>query len=166
MRSVAPFKCGTFHFFVAHDDPAEQARWFIANTPLGAEDFAPVVDIETLGENPPDDLPDRQKIFVEIVQQHYGVKPIVYTGPTFWDRNLGGGWGDHALWVAEYEVDRPKVPSGSKRWALWQHRGDAGLEGVERVVDLNRMADGFDLESLTISASGRGVSSEAGADSR
>jgi lysozyme len=147
MRGV---RRGAYHFFVAHDDPRAQARWFIANTPLVAGDLAPVVDIETLGANPPDDLADRLRVFVDTIGQHYGIKPIVYTGPVFWNDNLGPGYGDHPLWIAEYDVPRPTVPRGWSGWALWQQEGDAKVPGVERVADLSRLADDLDLEALVI----------------
>jgi len=151
-RRMARVHRGAYHFFVAHDDPAEQARWFIANTPLAAGDLVPVVDIETLGDDPPDDLDDRLRIFTGIVEEHYGVKPIIYTGPKFWIDNLGDGWGDHLLWIAEYEVEAPTVPTGWNTWTLWQDRGNAEIDGVERVVDLNRAASGSEISSLTIPA--------------
>lgn len=141
---------GAYHFFVAHDDPAAQARWFIANTPLGPGDLAPVVDIETMGDDPPGDLPARLRVFVAALEAHYGVKPIVYTGPRFWDRYLGAGYGDHALWVAEYGVEQPSLPTGWHRWTLWQDRGDATVPGVERVADLSRIADSATLAALVI----------------
>ncbi len=141
---------GAYHFFVAHDDPRAQARWFIANTPLVPGDLAPVVDIETLGADPPEDLPDRLRAFVQEIERHYGVKPIVYTGPVFWNDNLGPGYGEHPLWIAEYGVPRPTVPRGWSGWALWQDRGDAKVPGVERVADLSRLADDLDLEELVI----------------
>jgi len=147
---MRPLHRGAYHFFVAHDEPEAQARWFIANTPLGPGDLAPVVDIETLGTDPPRDLSDRLRRFVAAVERHYGVKPIVYTGPNFWDRNLGPGFGEHPLWIAEYDVGRPRVPVGWGRWTLWQHRGDATIPGAERPVDLNRIAAGVELEALLI----------------
>lgn len=151
---MPPLRRGAYHFFVAHDDPVRQARWFIANTPLGPGDLAPVVDIETLGDDPPGDLDDRLRVFVERLRHHYGVTPIVYTGPTFWNDHLGGGYGDHPLWIAEYEVDRPKVPDGWTGWSLWQNRGNAAIPGVERVVDLNVLADGVALDQLVIPEAG------------
>lgn len=150
---MASVRRGAYHFFVAADDPSAQARWFISNTPLGPGDLAPVVDVETLGDDPPDDLARRLRAFVAIVERHYGVRPIVYTGPRFWDRYLGDGYGDHALWIAEYGVTSPTVPTGWSSWTIWQHRGNASIPGVERVVDLNRLAGGDRLDALVIPAS-------------
>jgi len=141
---------GTYHFFVAADDPAEQARWFIANTPLAPGDLAPVVDIEKLGADPPRDLARRLRTFSQIIEQHYGVKPIIYTGPKFWTENLGDGWSDHLLWIAEYQVENPTVPPGWDGWTLWQHQGDAKIVGVERMADLNLVAPGIDMTGLII----------------
>lgn len=149
-RRMNRFHRGAYHFFVAADDPTEQAQWFIANTPLAPGDLAPVVDIEKLGDDPPHDLDQRLRTFSQIIEQHYGVKPIIYTGPKFWIDNLGEGWNDHLLWIAEYQVEKPTVPPGWNGWTMWQHRGDAEIAGVERMVDLNLVAPGTDMARLTI----------------
>ncbi len=141
---------GAYHFFVAHDDPAAQARWFIANTPLGPGDLAPVVDVESYGGAPPPDLAERLRTFTDLVEEHYNVRPIIYTGPNYWDDNLGGGFGDHLLWIAEYGVGRPTVPAGWSDWSLWQDSGNATVPGVEGVVDLNRAHPSFDLSTAVI----------------
>ncbi len=103
-----------------------------------------------LGPDPPDDLADRPRVITSLLETHYGVKPIIYTGPNFWNQNLGGGFGDHPFWIAQYEVDPPTVPSGWTAWSLWQYQGDAVIEPAERRVDLNRVARWVDLETLRI----------------
>jgi len=141
---------GAYHFYVAHDDPEAQARWFIANTPLGSGDLLPVVDIESMGTDPPEDLNERLQTFVELLHQHYGARPIVYTGPDFWDANVGPGYGSHPLWVAEYGVDQPRIPVGWESWTLWQYQGDAVIAGAERPVDLDLLVSESELERLRI----------------
>jgi GH25 family lysozyme M1 (1,4-beta-N-acetylmuramidase) len=147
---MEPIHRGAYHFFVAHDDAAAQARWFIANTPLGPGDLAPVVDVESYGGSPPADIAERLRTFVDLVEEHYDVPPIIYTGPSFWNEHLGEGFGDHTLWIAEYGVDQPAVPTGWSDWALWQDTSNASVPGVEGVVDLNRAHPSFDVASAVI----------------
>ena len=142
---------GAYHFYVTEDDPAEQARFYIDNVVLEPGDLAPVVDIELLGHGTPPGLPERLRTFVELLEQHYGVKPIVYTAWKFWDAHLGEGFGDHPLWVAEYEVEEPVLPAGWTDWHLWQWKGDAEVAGVEKSADLNRVNRAHvDLETLIV----------------
>jgi lysozyme len=129
---------GVYHFFVLHDDAEEQARFFIDNVPLTVGDLRPVVDIETLGDDPPADVAGRLATFVRLLEEHYGAKPIIYTGPVFWDTYVSDAFGEHPLWIAEYGVDAPRIPKGWETWHLWQWKGNATVGTTKRVVDLNR----------------------------
>lgn len=143
---------GAYHFYVTEDDPETQARFFIDNTPLEPGDLAPVVDIELIGHGTEPGLPDRLATWLRIVEEHYGIKPIIYTAPNFWDAHLTDAFGDYPLWIAEYGVDAPRLPKGWKDWHLWQWRGDARLDGIEKDVDLSRLnrESAIDLAALVI----------------
>jgi len=142
---------GAYHFYVTEDDPEAQARFFIDNVVLEPGDLAPVVDVELIGHDTPPGLADRLRSFLEILEGHYGVEPIIYTSPKFWNTHLGEGFGDHPLWVAEYGVEEPAVPAGWEEWHLWQWQGDAEVPGVEKGADLSRVnRSGVDLSALVI----------------
>lgn len=130
---------GAYHFYVTEDDPTAQAEFFISRVDLAPGDLAPVVDVELIGQGTQPGLADRLRTFLSILEAHYGVKPIVYTAPNFWNANVGEGFGDHPLWIAEYGVDEPAVPTGWTTWHLWQHTGDAAVPGVEKSADLSRV---------------------------
>jgi lysozyme len=143
---------GAYHFFVTEDDPEEQARFFIETVALEPGDLAPVVDIELIGHGTElEGLPERLRRFLDLLESHYGVKPIIYTSPKFWDAHFGTGFGDYPLWVAEYGVDSPAIPTGWERWHLWQWRGDAEVKGVEKGADLTKVnREGVDLARLFV----------------
>ncbi|HSR70457.1 MAG TPA: GH25 family lysozyme, partial [Acidobacteriota bacterium] len=78
---------GAYHFYVTEDPPHEQASFFIENVQLERGDLAPIVDIELIGHNTTlEGLAQRLKTFVELLEGHYGIKPIIYTSPNFWDK--------------------------------------------------------------------------------
>lgn len=159
---------GAYHFYVTEDDPEEQAQFFIENVELEAGDLVPAVDVEILGHNTEPGLPNRLRRFLEIIEDHYGVKPLIYTSPNFWDRHMADDFGDYPLWVAEYGVDQPRLPKGWDDWHLWQWEDDPQVPGVEKDADrshLNR--ERSDLHRLVIpgpAASAEGVRPKAGAD--
>ncbi len=143
---------GAYHFYVTEDDPEKQAQFFIDNVELGPCDLAPFVDIEIIGRNTQPDLADRLKTYLDLLEAHYGIKPIIYTSPKFWDENLTDAFGAYPLWVAEYEVDAPRLPKGWTEWQLWQWQGDAKVAGVENSADLNRANPaGIDPLALVVS---------------
>lgn len=129
---------GAYHFYVTEDDPREQAKLFIQTVTLKKGDLAPMVDIEILGKDTQHDLVSRFQMFLEILEKHYGIKPIIYTERIFWDANLNNKFGSYPLWVAEYEVETPTLPEGWTTFHLWQWKGDAQVPGVEKTADLSK----------------------------
>jgi lysozyme len=132
---------GAYHFFVSEDDPAEQAAFFIAKVDLEPGDLAPVVDVELIGHGTHEGLPERLQTFLDRLEAHYGVKPIIYTSPSFWDAHLTDAFGDYPLWVAEYDVEQPRLPNSWDTWHLWQWQADTAVDGIEKEADLTRVAD-------------------------
>jgi len=130
---------GAYHFYVTEDDPLEQARFYISNVALEPGDLAPMVDIELIGHGTHEGLATRFRTFLEALEAHYGMKPIIYTSPKFWDTHFGDGFGDYPLWVAEYGVSEPHLPVGWSRWHLWQFEDDAIVKGIEKSADLSRV---------------------------
>lgn len=130
---------GAYHFYVTEDDPEEQARFFIETAKLEPGDLVPVVDIELIGHGTQPGLADRFLRWLEIVEDHFGVKPIIYTTPNFWDQHLTDTFGDYPLWIAEYGVEAPRIPKGWTTWWLWQWQGDATVPGVEKTADISRI---------------------------
>ncbi|MDY7093673.1 MAG: GH25 family lysozyme [Acidobacteriota bacterium] len=142
---------GAYHFYVTEDDPEEQAQFFIENVELRPGDLVPVVDVEVLGHGTEPGLPNRLRRFLEIIEDHYGVKPMIYTSPNFWNRHVATNFGDYPLWIAEYGVEQPQLPNGWDDWHLWQWEDDPQVPGVEKDADrshLNR--ERSDLHRLVI----------------
>lgn len=129
---------GAYHFYVSEDDPVKQAEFFIQTVTLEKSDLAPVVDIEILGKGTQPGLASRLQTFLDTLEKHYGIKPIIYTDRGFWDKNLGDGFGSYPLWLAEYGTQSPKLPQGWTTYWLWQWKDDAAVPGVEKTADLSR----------------------------
>ncbi|MBE0336428.1 GH25 family lysozyme [Paenibacillus sp. 23TSA30-6] len=86
------------------------------------------------------------KAFLQEVERLTGVRPIVYTYPSF----IGNfsGLSDYPLWIARYSATQvPPGASGWLRWDIWQYSdGSAGgtlpsgtrkVDGIAGPVDLN-----------------------------
>lgn len=142
--------CGAYHFYVTEDDPEKQANFFISSVTLEKGDLAPVVDIEIIGKNTKPGLTSRLQTFLDILQKHYGIKPIIYTDPGFWNTNMNDKFGGFPLWLAEYGVKSPKIPKGWTCYHLWQYKGDAKVPGVEKSADLSVLNSKKNLSTLLI----------------
>ncbi|MEW8626099.1 MAG: GH25 family lysozyme [Candidatus Thiodiazotropha sp.] len=130
---------GAYHFYVTEDDPRQQAQFFIDTVKLEAGDLAPVVDVELVGHHTQPGLADRLKVWLDLIEQHYRIRPIIYTNAKFWNKHFNKDFGDYPLWIAEYDVNSPTLPNGWTNWHFWQWRSDADLAGVEKEADLNRI---------------------------
>lgn len=130
-------KRGAYHFYVTEDDPTDQANFFIQNVSLQTGDFLPTVDIEHIGHGTKPGLVERLKIFLGILENHFGVKPMVYTSRKFWNSHLNDHFNQYPLWIAEYGVETPTIPKGWKVWHIWQWKENAVIPGVEKSADLN-----------------------------
>jgi lysozyme len=94
------------------------------------------MDIEIIGDSTKPGLVERFKKFLAVLENHYGAKPIIYTGPKFWNKHLDKHFGTFPLWIAEYGVGEPVDPKGWKEWHLWQWRENVDVPGVEKGADL------------------------------
>lgn len=127
--------CGAYHFFLATKSGKDQAANFIRQAVLQKGDLPPVVDIEQLYGVKPELMRTRLKEWLQAVEAHYGIKPIIYTYADFYNRNLGKKFNDYPLWVAHYlEPEKPRV---GREWTFWQHSETGRVNGIITAVDCN-----------------------------
>jgi lysozyme len=139
---------GAYHFFLAADDAAEQAEFFIRTVgSLDADDLPPVIDVEA-GSGVSSNLAESVQTWLNTVAQGLGRPPIIYTAPSYWNANLTGGFGKYPLWVAEYGVSTPRAVNGWNDWTFWQHSSTGAVNGISGAVDL----DYFNGTSQALSA--------------
>lgn len=129
---------GAYHFYETNDDPADQANNFLSAVQLEPGDLPPVVDIETTksGQSAAQIVKDLQT-WLDLVEQATGRVPIIYTNPSYWDSLGTSAFGRYPLWVAEYGVSSPKLPSGWTSWTFWQFSESGTVAGISGSVDLD-----------------------------
>ena len=143
---------GAYHFFYWCGPAETQADWFIRNVPRRSGDLPPVLDLEwtpfspTCTVRPPGhEVRERARRFIEIVERHYGTRPIIYTTREFY-RETGIGQLDVEFWLRATAEPVQKVYPGA-RWAIWQYSATGQVDGIRGDVDLNvfngRPADWF-----------------------
>lgn len=140
---------GAYHFFIASKDGKLQAENFIRRVRLESGDLPPVLDVEQLNNTSRVKLRAEVRKWLETVQQHYNVKPIIYTNVDFYENYLGKEFDDYPLWVAHYyEARYPRI---SRNWSFWQHSDKGRVSGILSKVDFNVFAgDSAEFRSLLI----------------
>ncbi len=140
---------GAYHFFVGSKDGRMQAENFIDKVDLETGDMPPVLDVEQLNGASALSLKREIKKWLEIVENHYQVKPIIYTNIDFYKRNLGSEFDNYPLWVAHYfQLAQPRI---SRSWIFWQHSDQGRVNGIVSKVDFNVFSgDSLEFKNLLI----------------
>jgi lysozyme len=126
---------GAYHFFLATKDGRLQAENFIKAVDLEAGDLPPVVDIEQTYNVNATVFKKELSEWLDIIENHYKVKPIIYTNVDFYSRWLGKDFNSYPLWAAHYfQYDAPRI---DRNWDFWQHSEEGRVNGILSKVDFN-----------------------------
>lgn len=129
---------GAYHFFTQCRSGIDQARNFIATTPLDADALPPVVDVEHMGpctKGPAStNLVAEIEDFLDAVEARYGKRPILYTTRQFHDVYLPGAFNAERFWIRSLGFP-PGFRDG--QWVFWQYHNDGRRDGVAGSIDLN-----------------------------
>ncbi len=140
---------GAYHYFIPKTDAHKQADFFIRTVQLVKGDLPPVLDVETTGKQSPQELKTAVKTWLDRVEAHYGVKPILYTSYKFKKRYLSDSiFNAYPYWIAHYYVDSVRYEG---KWHFWQHTDVGTVPGIEKEVDLNVFNGTLEeLQALTL----------------
>lgn len=95
------------------------------------------------------DIKKRAFEWLNAVEEHYGVKPIIYTNVEFYRRHLSDDFDSYPLWVAHYL--QKKKPRIHRDWYFWQHSETGRVNGISGRVDFNVFnGDSTEFKSLLI----------------
>ena len=150
----------TAYHFASPDASANDAQLeadnFVDTAALGPGNLRPVLDLEKNGGLGERKLRRWVKAWLAQVESRVGVKPIIYTSPSFWHDKMGNSrWfaqNGYALWIAHWHVATPRVPAGDwagHGWTIWQYDDCGTVDGIDGCVDLDRL-NGTDIDALRI----------------
>lgn len=137
---------GAYHFYYFCRPAAEQAQWFIANTPRQAGDLPPALDMEwnhasrSCRRHPPAaQVRADIRTFAALVTRRFGTAPVIYTTPDFYEDNDLGQLQGYDFWLRSVAA-HPSEVYPQERWTFWQYSGSGVVPGVGGIVDLNTFA--------------------------
>lgn len=148
---------GAYHFFSYDSEGRTQAENYINTVGPDMEGrLLPVVDVEYYGDkeqNPPekDDVIRELRIYLEIIEEEYGIKPLIYTRSDIYDKYLKGEFDEYRKWISSLYT--PISWNYKDDWYIWQYLNRGELEGYtggERYIDLNVLNKDKALEDLIV----------------
>ena len=137
---AAKIPVGAYHFMTTSSDAAAQFENFRRAVPRDSIDLVPVLDIEKqtpgyiLARR---DLQAQVRTWVDLCEQHYGKKPILYSKQSFYLKNFAGAFGDCLYWCGETGSSEAYVSFTD--WCIWQYK-IAHTPGIKGKVDHNKMS--------------------------
>lgn len=140
---------GAYHYYRPNENSLEQAKLFIKTVKLKKGDLPPVLDIEKLPKGQSlDSLKVGLRRWLNAVEAHYKVKPIIYTGEKYYDDFLKKDFSDYLFWIANYNFYREKI---GEDWLFWQFTEKASVPGIKGNVDVNIFnGDAEQLRFITV----------------
>jgi|ERR1043165_2743035 lysozyme len=127
---------GAYHYYLADRSPKVQAANFISSVKLKKGDLPPVVDVEQNCGKTKAQIVAGLKDYLKMVQEHYKVKPIIYSNINFIEDYLSDDFKGYRFWVAHYYRDE-LLTEDSVQCCFWQHTDKADLLGIRGNVDAN-----------------------------
>lgn len=143
MTKAAGIPRAAYHFYYFCRPAAEQARWFIQNVPRERDALPPVLDMEWNHLSPtcklrpePSVVRKEMKIFLDMVEKHYGKKPIIYTSIDFFDDNELSRFQGYPYWLRSV-AGHPTEKYGEHPFTFWQYTGTGVIPGIRGDADIN-----------------------------
>lgn len=133
----AGIKRGAYHFFRPTASPETQAWNFLAAVNLEDGDLIPVLDVEVLDGVSAEALRNGVRAWLQIVEEFYKIRPIIYTNQKFFNQYLAGHFQYYPIWIARYSSWRKPCLEAGHRWDFWQYGNRGRLHGIAGDVDFN-----------------------------
>jgi lysozyme len=143
---------GSYQFFEPGEDPVTQADIVIQKVGvLGTGDLPVVADMEVTGGLSGATIAANLQTWIDHVKAGTGKTPMIYTSPGFWNGKVGSSaFGGIPLWVANWGVSCPGLPSGWNAFKIWQYSDAGHVAGIPATVDLDRFNGTLaDLEAFS-----------------
>lgn len=142
-------KVGSYHFFRTTSSIQRQFENFTRQVKIEEQDLVPLLDVETMRGWTPKMLRDSVKLFADMLEEHYGCRPMIYASSSFFNEYLSQTFADYPLFIARYAKSAPQLRGGAN-WILWQFSDRGRIKGIDAAVDLCRFNKGYDVNNILI----------------
>jgi len=139
---------GAYHYYRPYENSAKQFRNYSKHVKLNAGDFPPILDIEKASPYGAENLRKGVLNWLKLAEEHYKVKPVIYTGKKFYNEYLKGHVDDYPLWIASYSK---RSSLRGIDWTIHQFSDKVKINGIRGHVDGNNFkGDVNDLKEMCI----------------
>lgn len=140
---------GSYHYFRTSSPAITQFYNFTAQINVKEQNLVPLIDVEEMDEWKGDEFHNNLDKFLKLIEDSIGVKPLLYTVNSFYNKNMSGRYKDYDFLIGRYGPDEPLMKDG-KSWAIWQFSESGKVDGIDNPVDIDFVNPGYDLGKLFI----------------
>ena len=90
---------------------------------------------------------ERLRKFLELVEDAYKQKPLIYTFTNFYNAHLQGKLDEYPLMIAQYNGQEP-VLKDERDITMWQYTGKGKINGINGFVDKSRFLKSHGLREI------------------
>lgn len=140
-------KVGSYHFFRPKTPLNKQLENFKAQCKPRDQDLIPMIDVETNGGLGNKEFADSLTKFLDMVENAYKQKPLIYTGTNFYNRYMVGLVDHYPIMIAQYNQNEP-ILSDDRDITMWQYTGKGRINGINGYVDKSRFLGKHGLREI------------------
>ncbi len=138
---------GVYHFFSPTVPVSQQLANFFSNVNKKEIDLIPIIDVEHRGRLSAKEFNLRLKSFLNQVERHYRVQPIIYTGQNFYNKYLSGAFSKYRYMIAKYDTEIPYLVNDAP-FLMWQYTATGRISGIKGNVDRSRFMDNYSISDI------------------
>ena len=112
-------------------------------------DLLPIIDIERRGREPLQQFQRNLRAFIQLVERHYGVKPVLYCSRDFYNKYLSGPFTNYKYMVARYAEEVPQLCDNAA-FVMWQYSATSRVRGIRGNVDRSCFMDHYTVDDILI----------------
>ena len=143
----AGLKVGVYHFYIPSVSPQRQFDNLRHAVDRKEMDLLPIIDIERRGRGSLPTFQQNLRTFIQLVERHYGVRPVLYCSRDFYNKYLSGPFTSYKYMIARYPPEVPELCDNAA-FVMWQFSSTSYVSGIRGHVDRSCMMDGYTLRDI------------------
>ena len=140
---------GSYHYLTSSSTIDEQFANFSKFALKSVQDLIPMLDVEVRGDWSRSQLIDSVDKFCQLVEDLYGVQPMIYSTMGFYNKNLTPHFNKHHLYIGRYSNTEPEI-NWEGEYTIWQYSETGIIPGIDAYVDLCRYRKDGWLEEIIL----------------
>lgn len=143
------FLVGSYHYFRTTSSVEDQFEAFIKKVDKNNQDLIPLVDVEEKKNWNDSEFHKNFQEFLDMVENHFGSKPVIYTVNSFYNHHLSGKYEKYHFLIGRYGENPPNMRDNSN-WTIWQFSETGKVDGIPEYVDIDVINKKYSLEDLIL----------------